>query len=83
MMKPLNRRQLRTVQQRWVFQNSLFTAMDNIISDLDTRFHTTAKIVEELSAVLKVGQISEDKVPSVCQPLIIKYSRDLTPELQN
>lgn len=57
--------------------------MDNIISDLDTRFHTTAKIEESFSAVLKVGQISEDKVPSVCQPLIMKYSRDLTPEFQN
>ena len=60
-----------------MFQNRvIFTAMDNIISDLDTRFHTTAKIVEWFSAVLKVGQISEDKVPSVCQPLIMKYCRD-------
>ena len=67
-----------------VFRNSVFvTAMDNIISDLDTRFHTTAKIVSEISAVLKVGQISEDKVPSVCQPLIMKYSRSLTPEFHN
>ncbi|KAK1899702.1 Cytochrome P450 2G1 [Dissostichus eleginoides] len=67
-----------------VFRNTVFfTAMDNIISDLDTRFRTTEYIVEEFSAVLKVGQIAEDEVPSVCQPLIRKYSRDLTPEFQN
>lgn len=63
-----------------VFRNTVFfTAMDSIISDLDT----TAEIVEEFSAVLKVGQISEDKVPSVCQPLINKYSKDLTSEFEN
>jgi hypothetical protein len=72
MMRSLKRRQLRTVQRQ-----RFGTAMDNIISDLATRFHTTAKIVEELSSVLKVGKISEDKVPSVCQPLITKYSRGL------
>lgn len=60
-----------------------FTAMDNIISDLDTRFHTTAEIVEDFSALLKVGQMSEDKVRSVCQPLIRKYSRDLTPQFED
>lgn len=54
--------------------------MDSIISDLDTRFQTTANIVNEFSAVLKVGQISEDKISSVCQPLITNYSSDLTPE---
>ncbi|CAK6976946.1 zinc finger MYM-type protein 1-like, partial [Scomber scombrus] len=73
MMKPLKRRQLRTVQQQ-CFGTVFFNAMDSIISDLDTRFHTTAGIVE---------QISEDKVPSVCQPLIKKYSRDLTSECEN
>lgn len=71
-----------TVQQQ-CFGTLFFTAMDSIISDLDTRFRTTAEIVEEFSAVLKVGQISEDKVPSVCQPLIKKYSRDLTSEFEN
>lgn len=68
-----------------VFQNTVFffTAMDGIISDLDTRFQTTANIVNKFSAVLKVGQISEDKISSVCQPLITKYSRDLTPDFEN
>ncbi len=32
------------------------------------------------SAALKIRQISEDKVPSVCQPLIRKHSREFTPE---
>lgn len=67
-----------------VFRNTVFfTAMDSIISDLGTRFQTTANIVNEFSAVLKVGQISEDKISSVCQPLITKYSGDLTPDFEN
>lgn len=67
-----------------MFRNTVFfTAMDSSISDLDTRFNTTAAIVEEFSAVLKVGRISEDKVHSVCQSLIKKYSGDLTPDFEN
>lgn len=66
------------------FRNTVFyTAMDSIISDLDTRFQRTADIVNEFYAVLKVGQISEDKISSVCQPLITKYSSDLTPDSEN
>ena len=77
MMRPLNGKQLKT---ETVFQNTVFlTAMDSIISDLDTRFQTTANG----SAILKVGQMSEDKVSSVCQPRITKYSSDLTPEFEN
>lgn len=42
------------------FRNTVFyTAMDSIISDLDTRFQRIADIVNEFYAVLKVGQISE------------------------
>lgn len=64
-----------------VFRNTVFfTAMDSIISYLATRFHTTANIVNEFAAV---GQISEDKISSVCQPLITKYSGDLTPDFEN
>ena len=67
-----------------VFRNTVFyTAMDSIISDLDTRFRGIAHIVNEFSAVLKVGQISEGKISSVCQPLITKYSSDLTPDFEN
>ena len=67
-----------------VFRDTVFyTAMDRIISDLDTRFRGIAHIVNEFSAVLKVGQISEGKISSVCQPLITKYSSDLTPDFEN
>ncbi|CAM4659661.1 unnamed protein product [Leuciscus chuanchicus] len=66
------------------FRNTVFyTAMDSIISDLDTRFQRIADIVNEFYAVLKVGQISEDKISSVCRPLITKYSSDLTPDFEN
>lgn len=69
-MKPV-KRHLRKIQKQ------SFTAMDSIISDLDTRFQRIADIVNEFYAVLKVRQISEDKISSVCQPLITKYSSDL------
>ncbi|ROL41869.1 Zinc finger MYM-type protein 1 [Anabarilius grahami] len=66
------------------FRNTVvYTAMDSIISDLDTRFKRIADIVNEFYAVLKVGQISEDKISSVCHPLITKYSSDLTPDFEN
>ena len=50
---------------------------------MDTRFRGIAHIVNEFSAVLKVGQIREGKISSVCQPLITKYSSDLTPDFEN
>jgi len=66
------------------FRNTVFyTAMDSIISDLDTRFQRIADIVNEFYAVLKVGQICEDKISSVCQPLMTKYFSDLTPDFEN
>ncbi len=52
--------------------------MDHIICDLDTCFRTTAGIVEEFAAIIKVGQLSDCDIATVCQPLISKYTRDLT-----
>lgn len=60
-----------------------FTAMDHIICDLDTRFRTTAGIVEEFAAIIKVGQLSDCDIATVCQPLISKYTRDLTPQFED
>ncbi len=67
-----------------VFRNTaFFTAMDHIICDLDTRFRTTAGIVEEFAAIIKVGQLSDCDIATVCQPLISKYTRDLTPQFED
>ncbi len=57
--------------------------MDHIICDLDTRFRTTAGIVEEFAAIIKVGQLSDCDIATVCQPLISKYTRDLTPQFED
>ncbi len=50
---------------------------------MDTRFRTTAGIVEEFAAIIKVGQLSDCDIATVCQPLISKYTRDLTPQFED
>lgn len=57
--------------------------MDSIIDDVGTRSHPSSKIFKEFSADSKIGQISEDKVASLCKPFIIKYTKDLTSEFKN
>ncbi|KAI4792432.1 hypothetical protein KUCAC02_033388 [Chaenocephalus aceratus] len=57
--------------------------MDQVISDLDTRFQTTANIVEEFAAILKIGKLSDGVMASVCQPLREKYSQDLTDHFES
>lgn len=66
------------------FGNTVFlTAMDQIISDLDTRFQTTANIVEEAAAIFKVGQLRDSDVAALCHPLISKYTKDLTAQFES
>ena len=66
------------------FRNTVFyRAMDHIISDLDTRFQSTANIVEEFAAIIKVGKLRESDVAAVCRPLIHKYNKDLTPQFES
>lgn len=71
------------MQQQCFATQCFLTAMDSIIGDLDSRFHTASKILKEFSAVSKVGQISEDEAASICEALIIKYGIDLTSEFDN
>lgn len=66
------------------FRNTVFfTAMDHIISDLETRFQTIANIVEEFAAIIKVGQLRDSDVAALCHPLMSKYTKDLTPQFES
>ena len=63
-------------------ETEFFTAIDHIISDLDSHFQTIANIFEEFAAIPKVGQLSESDIASLSQPLMAKYRKDLTPQLE-
>lgn len=66
------------------FRNTVFyPAIDHIISDLDSRFKTITSIVEEFAAILKIGQLRDSDVASLCKPLISKYREDLTPHFES
>lgn len=51
--------------------------MDHRVSDFETQFQTTAKIVEEFAAIFKAGQLSNNDLASLGLPLVMKYTRDL------
>lgn len=75
-------KQLETEEIR--FRNDVFfVALDNIISALDIRFQTTAKIYEEFFAILKLKDLKEDQIHPACHSLVSKYTQDLTTGFEN
>lgn len=60
-----------------------YPAIDYIISDLDSHFKAITNIVEKFAAVLKIGQLSDSGIASLCQPLISKYREDLTSHFES
>ena len=61
-----------------LFCNSVFyVALDNIVCALDTHFQAIANICEEFAAILKIKDLKDDQIHSVCHSLTSKYKQDL------
>lgn len=67
--------------QKKQFRETLQTHFETQCS-LDTWFQTIANIVEEFAAIIKVSQLRNSDIAAVCQPLISKYTKELTPQFE-